>query len=165
MNSPPFEKSEYLKNSKIIKILKESAFSAHTDIVCISVSKTLNSAKRFKDFVEELEDSNDAIVSSMGKTTITILLHERFLEKAKNFFSKEILDINVKVGAIFMKCPKEVNLTPGVTALISSLFADKNVTLYELISTYTDYVIVINEKDTYKMASYIKSILEVNYDN
>lgn len=148
-----------IQTDKIIKILKESAISAYTDMICISVAKNLNSVEAFKNFIKNLNDPNDAIVSSMGKTTITILLHEKFLEKAKFFFSKEIQDINVKVGIIFMKCPKDVNTTPGITAYISSLFADKNVLIYELISSYTDYVIVINEKDTYMMASHLKKIL------
>ncbi|MDD4354057.1 MAG: hypothetical protein PHN56_06405, partial [Candidatus Nanoarchaeia archaeon] len=142
-------KNDYSKYGKILELLKSSAFSAHTDIVCITVSKNLNSVEHFRNFVDSLIDSNDAMVSSMGKTTITILFHERFLEQAKNFFGKEILNINIKVGAIYIKCPKEVNNTPGITAFISSLFSDKNIAIIEMIASYTDYTIVVNEKDTY----------------
>jgi hypothetical protein len=90
---------------------------------------------------------------------MTILLHEKFLENAKSVFLNNIQSINTKVGAIFLKCSKEVNTTPGVTAFISSLFADKNLAMYELIATYTDYVIIVDEKEAYKMASYIQKIL------
>ncbi|PIU88940.1 hypothetical protein COX58_00325 [archaeon CG_4_10_14_0_2_um_filter_Archaea_38_6] len=148
-----------IDKDKIIKILKDSAINAYTDVVCLSVAKNINSIALFKKFVSEIENPNDVIINSLGKTTITMLLHEKLLEKAKNVFSKEIRDINVKTGAIFLKCRKEVNTTPGITAYLSSLFADKNVAIYEMISTYTDYVIVINEKETFRMASYIKKSL------
>ncbi|MDD5499937.1 MAG: hypothetical protein PHT91_03645, partial [Candidatus Nanoarchaeia archaeon] len=147
---------KYLKNGKVIELLKNSALSAHTDIVCISLYKNLDSANKFIEFIKDLKDKNDAIVSSMGKTTITLILHEKFLNQAKNFFSSQIQDINDKSGAIFVKCPKEANSTPGVIAYVSSLFSDENIPIYELISSYTDYVIILDEKHTYKMAAHLK---------
>jgi hypothetical protein len=148
------------KDESILKILKSLELSVDTDIVCVSVSKNITSMKAFKELVSHLSDPTDVLISSVGKTAITILLHEKFLQKAKSIFGKDIQDINIKVGAIFLKCPAEVNITPGITAFISSLFADKNITIYELIVTYTDYVIVVNEKEAYKMASFIQRILE-----
>jgi aspartokinase len=144
---------------KIISILKECNISAYTDIASISLKKSSILAEKLKNFMLLIDFSNDAIVSSMGKTTITLILPEKLMDNAKNYFSNEIVDLNMKAGAIFMKCPKEVNSTPGVTTFISSMFSDKNVSIYDLIASYTDYVIVINEKETYKMASYIKKVL------
>ena len=122
--------------ARILGILKDCNLSAHTDIACVSLLKNTDSAQKLKEFIKNLNDSSDAIVSSMGKTAITILIHEKYLEAFENFFKKNIQSVNKKAGAIFMKCPKEVNNTPGVTAIVSSFFADKNVAIHELMASY-----------------------------
>lgn len=144
---------------KILNVLKNSALSAHTQMVCISVVKNLSSIKSFKIFVKELQNSKDIIVSSMGKATITFVLHRKFLSKAKTIFSNNIVDINKDVGIITLKCSNEVNITPGVTNFVASLFTLTGVPMYELISTYTDYVIILDEKKTYTTATHIKKVL------
>lgn len=145
-------------SEKIHELLKNSSLEAYTDLVCISIFKNINSIKYFKKIIERLQNKEDIMVSSMGNKTITIILHEKLLNLVKQIFGKEIQDINNKVGAIFIKYPKEVSNTPGITTYISSLFANKNISIYELISNYNDDIIIIGEKETYKMATYLKKI-------
>lgn len=153
--------SDLFKESKekILNILKKSEISAYTDVACVSILKTLESVKAFEKLLEELSKSNDAIVSSIGKKTITILLPQEHLNVAKSILNEYLQDIDDKAGVIFLKCSKEVNITPGITAFISQIFNEKKILIYELISTYTDYIIIINEDKTFFMADYLKKYL------
>lgn len=140
---------------KIKTILKDSIISAYTDVVCISLKKNPESNELYDEFIRT-EGVGYAITGSLGKKTITILINEKILDKARKAFKNNVMEVNEKTGAIFLKCPKEVNSTPGVTAYISSLFSEQNVSILEMISTYTDYAIILDEEDTFKMAAVLK---------
>ncbi len=142
--------------NKIIEILKKTGISAYTDVACISMNKNIESLKLFNSFLEKNNSPDDVIISSIGKSTLTFLVPQKSINDIKNFFGNVLLDIEEKSGAIFLKCAKEVNSTPGITAFISHLFFEKKVNIYNLMSTFTDYAIILPEKDTYMMADYLK---------
>ncbi|MDD5417710.1 MAG: hypothetical protein PHW96_02365 [Candidatus Nanoarchaeia archaeon] len=148
----------YLRQRKIFEIFAKSELSVDTDSVIISVNKNINSIKSMDRFIQKIENPSQVIVSSMGEHTLTLIIPELLVETAKSEFGKEVIDIDKNVGTIFIKCPRDVSKTPGVITYVSSLFADKNVTIYEMILSYTDFAIVVNEKHAYKMASYIKKV-------
>lgn len=149
-----FKDSE--KKRKMLEILGKTGISAYTDVACISMNKTIESIKLFNSFLEKRSNSDDVIISSVGKSTLTFLVAQKSINEIKNFFGNALLDIEEKSGAIFLKCEKEVNSTPGITAFISHLFLEKKVNIYNIMSTFTDYVIILPEKDTYMMADYLK---------
>jgi aspartokinase len=144
------------KKKKIIEILSKTGISAYTDVACISIKKTIESLRLLHDFLGKNSNPNDIIISAMGKNTITFLIPQKFINLTKSLFGSNLLEVEEKSGAIFLKCIKDVNSTHGITAFISSLFLKKKVNIYNLMSTYTDYVIIIPEKDTYMMADYLK---------
>ncbi len=149
-----FKDSE--KKKKILETLSKTGISAYTDVACISMNKTIEALKLFNSFLDKNSNPDDVIISSVGKSTLTFLVPQKSINLIKGFFGNALLEIEEKSGAIFLKCVKEVNSTPGITAFISHLFLEKKVNIYNLMSTFTDYVIILPEKDTYMMADYLK---------
>lgn len=148
----------YLRQRKIFDIFKKSELSVDTDSISVSIKKTVISLKAMDKFIQSLANNSQPMISSVGETTITLIMPELFLSNAKSCFGKSIININKKVGTIFINFPREVNKTPGIVTYISSLFADKNVTIFDLIISYTDFAIIVGEEEAYKMASHLKKV-------
>lgn len=146
----------YLKQKKIMDILSYSEISVNTDVFWISLKKEENTLKEFNELLNSLNNRSDILVSSMGDTTISILVPEVIAKKTESKFRKEIIKSYDKVGVIFITCTKDVNKVPGIVTYISSIFADKNITIYDMVASYTDFVILVDEKEAYKAAGHLK---------
>lgn len=148
----------YLKQRKILDILRTAEISVDTDVIWVSFKKTENSLHIFESFLSKLENKNEVHISSMGETTVSILIPETLKKKAEEAFGSEIVDLDNRVGAIFIQCSKEVNKVAGVITYVSSMFTDKNVLIYDIIATYSDIAVIVSEEDAYKIAGHIKKV-------
>ena len=73
----------------------------------------------------------------------------------KNFKHK-ILHISKNLIEVTLKSSIDLENTPGVIAYLSSLLAENNINIIEIMSTYTDTIIVLEEKDMAKVIQLLR---------
>jgi aspartokinase len=60
---------------------------------------------------------------------------------------------------IVMHSPEELEATPGVVAFLTSLLAEQNVNIIEFISCWTETIIVVEKKDSFKAYEVLSNLV------
>ena len=78
------------------------------------------------------------------------------LENIKKLFKNKILRITEGLAEINLKSSAELEKTPGVIAYLTTLLAENGINIIETMSTWTDTLFVISEKDIAKVMGVLK---------
>lgn len=139
---------------KIISILKKGEMEIKNRVIAVILDRLI-----YKDNLRELqkkvERKADVFHAVEGSKTITIVTLEKYLEEIKTIFKKDIIRINSDLVVIMIKSPADIEGTPGVAAYIINLFAEHSVNISELMSCWTDTMIVISKKDLSKVMQFL----------
>ena len=68
-------------------------------------------------------------------------------EKIEKIFKDRVIKITDNLAEVNLKSPKDLEQVPGVIAYLTSLLADKGINIIETMSTWTDTLFVLDEKD------------------
>ena len=60
---------------------------------------------------------------------------------------------------IVMHSPEELEATPGVVAFLTTLLAEQNVNIVEFISCWTETIIVVEKKDSFKAYEVLSNLV------
>jgi aspartokinase len=60
---------------------------------------------------------------------------------------------------IVMHSPEELEATPGVVAFLTTLLAEQNVNIIEFISCWTETIIVVEKKDSFKAYEVLSNLV------
>ncbi len=101
---------------------------------------------------------NTAVVISEDKLSIQRLIASEIT--ANNVYVVDQTKLNLTetkrikifrdLVALIINSPEKLEKTPGVIAFLTQYFASKNINIRELISCYTDTIIVLDRKDASK---------------
>jgi aspartokinase len=85
-----------------------------------------------------------------GAETFTIISEQRFYTKITQRFKHRMIEEKKDLVEIMVKMPKEIEHVPGITGYLYSLFGENNINILETMSSWTDTLFVIEEKDAEK---------------
>jgi len=130
------------REQKIIALLKKSKLNVKNKLARIIVTK---------------DTKLNAIHFIRGENTNTAIIEESDLEKIRHTYKHNILDIKKGLVEVLLISPKQIEETIGVSAYLTSLFADAEINVYTLTGSYNEDIFIIEQKDITKALELLSS--------
>ena len=137
---------EPVLEDKIINILKDSKLEVKTKIVVVLVEKNIYYGNLIE-LQKEVKKKSELFHIIEGSNTMTIITAHEFLGIVKKLFKNKIIKISEGLAEVTLKSSEDMENTPGVVAHLSTLLAENGINIIETMSTWTDTLFVIAEKD------------------
>jgi len=134
------KKYKHKREERILRLLKKSSVTVYEGNSIIITDEPTNIKEKVK---LTLEDS------------IVYLLDKAELPK----ITKNVLKMNENCSAFVIKSPEEIEITPGVVAFLTSLLSEQNVNVVEFISCWTETIIVVDRKDSFRAYEILMSVI------
>ncbi|CAN5485981.1 hypothetical protein BH10BAC1_BH10BAC1_21050 [soil metagenome] len=153
------QKSHTLKSIK--KIFKEAPeIIVRSNLVDITVRNTDFTHEYHRRILKLIDDRpNTFLTISRSVFETTIITGKEFKEDIINLFDKNSLVAQFdNLSSIIIRQPKETTDIPGVYYMILKPLAWEGVNLVEIVSTYTEITLVINNQDVDKAFTIIKQL-------
>ncbi|MEM2909746.1 MAG: hypothetical protein QXO01_01580 [Nitrososphaerota archaeon] len=127
-------------------IIAKSTVNVRTDVARLSLKRAPDLLKASRGIVSRYQKGFVQVLE--GLSTITLVYDSSLHEKiASRFLSKDIIYEDANMAAIIVKSPREISSTPGCIATILQQISRRGVNVDEIISCYTDTIIVIKPSD------------------
>ncbi len=126
---------------KVLSLLKNSSLSIKTKVAVVTSSQRLNI---------------DSITHAKSRY-YTYVVPESELSKIKK---KNVHRVEENLDLIVIKSSEEIEETPGVVSLLLRALALEGINVCEIISCYTDTMLVVRQADTAKAYEVLMSLLK-----
>jgi|TARA_B100001964_G_scaffold244993_1_gene329259 predicted regulator of amino acid metabolism with ACT domain len=146
---------EAVLENKIIKILKDSKLEVKNKIVVFLVEKNIYYGHLIE-LQKEIKKKSELFHIIEGSSTITVITSHEFLDVVKKLFKNKIMKVTENLAEITLKSSEDMENTPGIIAYLSTLLADNGINITETMSTWTDTLFVIDEKDIAKVMELLR---------
>jgi len=146
---------ENVLENKIIKILKDSKLEVKTKIVVVLVEKNVYYGHLIE-LQKEVKKKAELFHIIEGSNTITIITSQEFLDVVKSLFKSKIIKITGNLAEVTLKSSEDMENTPGVIAYLSTLLAENGINMIETMSTWTDTLFVVADKDVAKVMGLLR---------
>ncbi len=133
----------------IIALLRKSSFEMKNR-VCVAITSNLVPFSSIIELAAEITKERGLFHLIEGSETFTIISEQRFYTKITQRFKHRMIDEKKDLVEIMVKMPKEIEQVPGITGYLYSLFGENNINILETMSSWTDTLFVIEEKDAEK---------------
>jgi len=100
---------------------------------------------------KEIKKKSELFHIIEGSNTITIVTSHEFLVNVKKLFKNKIIKVTDNLAEVTLKSSEDLEETLGVIAYLSTLLAENGINIIETMSTWTDTLFVISEKDIAKV--------------
>ncbi|MDP7180695.1 MAG: hypothetical protein QF824_05495 [Candidatus Woesearchaeota archaeon] len=148
-------KSYETKESKVLKILKQSKVEIKNKIIVVVIEKSIY-FDNLLTLEKEIKKKAEIFNLIEGTNAITLITTEEFLDKIRTLFKSKIIKENKDLVEITLRSPKEIETTPGVINYLYSLFWDNDINIVETMSCWTDTLFVIKEEDIGRIMPLLK---------
>ena len=138
--------SEPILEDKIHNLIKKSKLGIKNKIVYCVIEKNI-SLEKLLSLGNKIKKESESFHLIEGVDSITIVTSEEFLEDIKKTFDKQILSYKKGLIQIIFRSTKDLDDTPGVLAYLLSLFSENNINVIKIMSSWTETIFVIDEKD------------------
>jgi len=142
-------KKEPVLDKKILDILRDSKVEIKNKVTTVVLEKNIMVSNLL--YIEKEANSlmeTFHIVESAS--VITIITSNELSKKIKKIFKNKIIRENKNLVEIILKSTKQIVTIPGVISYLSSLLSQNNINIHEILSFWTDTIILIDEKDLNK---------------
>ena len=146
-------KKEFRFNSEII--MKTGL----ADITVVKTPRALETLKRLYNLVDY--ERGDTLNIIHGNYEITIVISEKYLDKVKEIMRDEkFLNIEKDLVSLSISFSKDFLFTPGIIAKVTRKLFWDNINIYENISTMTELIFIIDNKDSVRGYKALQSLVE-----
>ena len=146
---------EAVLENKIIKILADSKLEVKNKIVVVLVEKDIYYG-HIIELQKEIKKKSELFHIIEGSNTITIVTSHEFLVNVKKLFKNKIIKVTENLAEVTLKSSEDLEETPGVIAYLTNLLAENGINIIETMSTWTDTLFVISEKDIAKVMGLLR---------
>ena len=116
------------------------------DICVVKTPSALDSIEQIHKIVDY--EKGETLNVIQGNYEITIVISQKYLAQLKKIFKKEkILNIEKNLVSLTLGLTKDFLYTPGILSLATRKLAWENINIFENISTMTELIFIISEKD------------------
>jgi aspartokinase len=137
-----------LPYTSVEPIVAGSKISLKTDVAKLSIAK---SRKTIEKIAKPLTQHYDSFISvSESLNSVTLIFDQIMLERLKNLFSDDILEVEGNLAAIIVQSPEEIIKTPGCALVFYNQLARRHVNIEDTVSCYTDTIMLVNMNDVAK---------------
>ena len=147
-------------NSKNFRI--DSEIIMKTGICDLCVSKTQSALEKLRKIHQFIDFSKGETLNIIqGNNEVTIVSSQKNLSKLKEILKGErILNVEKDLASLTLSLSKDFLYTPGVIAFISRKLAWENINVFENISTMTELIFIISEKDSARAYNALREIVK-----
>jgi aspartokinase len=132
------------------------------DVCIVKTPSALNKIKKIHQMVDY--EKGDTINVIQGNYEISIVISQKHLNQLKNILKEEkILNTEKDLVSLTLGLSKDFISTPGVLALATRRLAWNNINIIENISTMTELIFIISEKDTVKAYNTFNEMIKQHY--
>jgi len=148
-------KKEKVLEDKILSILKQSKLEVKNKILVALVEKDIY-FNHLLELQKTIKSKAEVFHVIEGSSTTTLITSEEFKDEIKKLFKTKLIKITENLAEVTLKSSEEMEDTPGVIAYLTTLLAENNINIIETMSTWTDTLFVIAEKDIAKVMEVLK---------
>lgn len=148
-----------LLNQDLSRFFGDITIRSHVNEFTFQKSKTIV-AKQIK-LLQEMANRPDAFITfTSGVMEITILVSGDTMEKVSKIFRDETLVSSYeRLSAVILRLSDDTVLTPGIYYLILKQLAWENINLVEVVSTFREFIIVIQNSHVDRAFSILKTLI------
>lgn len=156
--------AEKLQKSSLIKkpIKLNPEIVLKTNLCDVSIVKTHTALERINDIYRLVDyEKGETLNIIQGNYEITIVISQKHLDQLKKILHKEkILNTETNLVSLTLALTKEFLYTPGILALATRKLAWENINIFENISTMTELIFIIAEKDAIRAYNSFQELLK-----
>jgi aspartokinase len=136
-----------------------------TNLCDVCIVKTPSALDKIKEIYQIIDyEKGETLNVIQGNYEIAIVLSQKYLDKLKTILKGEkILNIEKNLVSLTLGLSKDFISTPGVLALATRKLAWNNINIIENISTMTELIFIISEKDTVKAYNTFNEMIKQHY--
>lgn len=149
---------EQKKEKTIEKLLKNAKISLKNKIADVLFEPDPYIQSAITKIIPHIKfESGEILRVFAGVEAIKVILDEKNLDILHNYLPKtKIRKINRNLAEITISGPPELERVPGGIAKLATLLALNQINIVEMMYSYTDFIIIVDEKDaiiSYKILS------------
>lgn len=148
-------KKEKILEDKIIEILKKSKLALKNKIIVAVIEKDIY-FNHLLELQKTIKNKAEVFHVIEGSNTMTLITAEEFKDNIKKLFRNKIIKITENLAEVTLKSTEDLEQTPGVIAYLTTLLAENGINIIETMSTWTDTLFVISEKDIAKVMDVLR---------
>lgn len=133
-----------------------------TNLCDICIVKTPSAQESIKEIYKIIDlEKGDTLNIIQGNYEITIVAPQKHLNKLKRILCNEkSLNIEKNLVSLTLSMTKEFLYTPGILSLATRKLAWHDINIFENISTMTELIFIVADKDTVKAYNTFQEMLE-----
>lgn len=148
-------KKEKILEDKILNILRQSKLEVKNKIVVALIEKDVYYGN-LMELQKEVKKKAELFHIIEGSNTITLITSHEFLDNIKKLLKNKIMKITENLAEVNLKSSEDMEDTPGVIAYLTTLLAENGINIIETMSTWTDTLFVVAEKDIAKVMEVLR---------
>lgn len=143
---------------RISKKLSENEEDLEERVLGVLKNSSLNIQTKVAVVISRGELDIKPISYAHSRSYITYILKENELEKIKN--ERRVKTIEKNLNLITIVSNEDIENTPGVVSLIVGALSYEGINVQEIISCYTDTLLVVREADSSKSYEVLSALLK-----
>lgn len=129
------------------------------DICIVKTPSALDKIKKIHDIIDY--EKGETLNVIQGDYEITIVASQKYLEKVMHFLEGEkMLNKETDLVSMTLNLTKEFSYTPGVLSSFTRKLAWENINILENISTMTELIFIISEKDALRAYTGLHELIQ-----
>ena len=129
------------------------------EIAIVRYPLTYKLINKFYDIV----DVSDYLAITTGTHEITILASKKYKAQFLKLLQKDDILIEINdLAALTVKLPKNAPEMPGIFYLITRALTWENITIIEIVSTYTETTMILKNKDVSRAYEILQKTIKEN---
>ncbi|MCM8830730.1 MAG: hypothetical protein NC918_00855 [Candidatus Omnitrophica bacterium] len=138
------------KNLKEKIKIKEIEITLKSDVICLDLKKTDNVLKKIEKIQKQCSAQLSDILSiTQSSHEITIVAQKKYKKKILEILKNEkLLNFEDNLSVIVLRFTKDVLYQPGFFDWIISQLSWENINIYQMVSTLTELLIIVEEKES-----------------
>lgn len=167
---PPAERMALRRHSEQLQkkttVIKPFQFSPEvimkTNLCDLTLVKTPSALDKIKQIHKLVDyEKGETLNVIQGNYEITIVVSQKYLSQLKKILRNEkILNIEKNLVSLTLTLTKEFIYTPGILSMVTRKLAWENINIFENISTMTEIIFIIAEKNAVKAYNALQEIVK-----
>lgn len=149
------------REQAVRRVLRRSRLETRTRIATVTVRYSYENLVRLEKVVNELLPSNRLIRLIPTSQGIVLIVEDDTLSAVTKSISQgNILRVRKGLVELSVTSPESIEEVPGVMAFLSSSLAAEGLNVLQVMSCYTDTILVLEEKDLMEAFRILKRAMD-----
>ncbi|MCS4542287.1 MAG: ACT domain-containing protein [Euryarchaeota archaeon] len=157
-------KGKETKVAPRFKVLSKSSVGLQRDIAVLTIKMSWELPKQLEKLREAVSKrGGELFYTIQNPSAVTIVVNQRYLNEILKFLKKEsILQLRKNLAAILIDSPEEIAETPGVISEMAIVLARYNISVVELVSSFTHTTFIVEGKKAIEAYEVISKLVDIS---